>query len=403
MSDDRRRDRDSVTAAFDPGGRVSLIQWHTFSGPRTTVVLTLLTTGLTFVSGLSHLSYPVAELGGPLATAIPFASVFVRFSGVALAFVLGPVVVGLQYRKRLAWRAALFLFPTVSVIPLTTFAATDLPLLAVVAVTLASLLRDRDHFRRPVDLTVLQTASLAGLGGALVYGSVGAYGLRDQFVYNNQDVYGGVWTDALYYVFSALVISRPFEVTASTRLARWFTLSVVAFSTSSFAAFLGSLILPAFESRVRSLSETMPTPTEKGLNDHVVILGYSQLTEPLLRTLDDGTDRLIVTEDEKAATTLESEGEAVVVGDPADEAVLQRARVSAAGSVAVSNDTDANSVLTVVAVRRVVSDVRVVAVATSERHVEKFEDVGADEVVNLRQLGGRVLAESLLKGRTQSE
>jgi voltage-gated potassium channel len=132
------------------------------------------------------------------------------------------------------------------------------------------------------------------------------------------------------------------------------------------------------------------------LEDHVVVLGYGDVTESFLDQVDDGTDLVVVTTDTDAAARLSDAGIEVLTDDPTDESALADARVDAARGVAVASDDDAANVLAVLATRNVNPDVRIVAVANGDTHVDKLETVGADEVIDLRSIGGRLLGATVL-------
>lgn len=388
---------ETLETVFYPEGRIPLVEWGAFSGGRPTVALVGIVAVLSFVTGLSNLSRTAVVLDGPLAGVLPAASGFATFGGVVFAFALGPVTLGLRQRKRLAWRAAVVLLPVLALLPLTTFAATDVPLAVAVAVTLPLLIRNRTQFDQSLDLSPLQIASLSAVLGVLLYGTVGAYGLRGRGLAIE------TWGDAVYYVIVTISTVGYGDVTPTTPVARWFSLSVILFGTGAFTVSVGALVGPAIESRMAAAFGNMTASELTLLEDHVVVLGYDDLTEPLLDHLNDDADRVVVTPDAETAAALESAGVNVLTGDPTDESVLRDARVSVARGVAVGSGDDARDVLAVLAVRSVAPDVRVVAAATEEQHVEKFYEVGADEVINLRALGGRLLGRTVLDEATPAD
>ncbi|MFB6117218.1 NAD-binding protein [Halosegnis sp.] len=390
-------DDTTLQEVFYPDSRIPLVEWREFSGGKPTVLLTGIATMLAFIAGLSNLSQTVIPLDGPLASVLPEAAAFARFGGVLFAFALGPVVVGLRRRKRLAWQAAVVLVPALALLPLTTFAATDVPLLAAVVATTPLLVYNRTAFDQPIDLSPLQIAALSAIVGVVLYGTMGAYGLRTQFLGLN------TWGDAVYYVIVTVATVGYGDITPTTPVARWFSLSIILFGTGAFTVSVGALIGPAIESRMAAAFGNMTASELTLLEDHVAVLGYDDLTEPLLDQLDDDTERVVVTSDSDTAAALESEGINVLTGDPTNESVLRDARVGTARGVAVGSGDDAQDILTVLAVRNVAPDVRVVAAATDLQHVEKFREVGADEVINLRAVGGRLLGESVLADETPDE
>ncbi|KAA9404259.1 potassium channel protein [Haloarcula sp. CBA1131] len=381
---------------FYPADRVPFVEWDELSGAKPTVVLTGTVALLAFVTGLSNLSQASLALNGPLTAVVDLPLPFVRFGGVLFAFVLGIVTVGLQRRKQLAWRVAAVVLLGLVVLPLTTFQPTDIPLLLLTLVTYPLLVRNRHRFDQSLDLSPIQIASLSAIFGVVLYGTVGAYGLRGQFLELDS------WGDAVYYVVVTIATVGYGDITPVTAEARWFSLSIILFGTGAFTVAVGALIGPAIESRMATAFGVMTASELTLLEDHVVVLGYGDVTASLLEELGDETEVVVVTPDEETVASLQGEGVNLLTGDPTDEDVLRDARVGTASGVVVGSNDDARDVLAVIATKNVNPDIRTVAAATAEKHVEKFRAVGADEVINPRSIGGRLLGQSVL-GRGSSE
>ena len=382
---------------FYPADRVPFVEWDELSGAKPTVVLTGVVALLAFVTGLSNLSQASLALNGPLAVVVDLPMLFVRFGGVLLAFVLGVVTVGLQRRKRLAWRVAAVVLLGLVLLPLATFQPTDIPLLVMALVTYPLLVRNRRRFDQSLDLSPIQIASLSAIFGVVLYGTVGAYGLRGQFLELDS------WSDAVYYVIVTIATVGYGDITPVTAEARWFSLSIILFGTGAFTVAVGALIGPAIESRMATAFGVMTASELTLLEDHIVVLGYGDVTASLLEELGEETEVVVVTPDEETVASLQGEGVNLLTGDPTDEEVLRDARIGTASGVVVGSNDDARDVLAVIATKNVNPDIRTVAAATDEKHVEKFRSVGADEVINPRSIGGRLLGQSVLgRGSTES-
>lgn len=381
---------EAIEEVFYPADRVPFVNWGQFSGAKPAVVLTGLITLLAFVTGLSNLSQPGLTVDGPLAVVVPVSAEFARFAGVLFAFLLGPVTVGLQRRKRIAWRAAMFLLPGLALLPLTTLDTTDIPLLLGVVLTYPLLVVNRDGFDQTVDLSPLQIASLSSILGVGLYGAVGAYGLRNQFLELD------TWGDAVYYVIVTIATVGYGDITPVTSEAKWFSLSIILLGTGAFSIAVGALVGPAIESRMANAFGNMTASDLRLLEDHVVVLGYGEVTESLLEELSGETDIVVVTPDSDVASTLDDEGINVLTEDPTDEAVLTDAQVASARSVVVGSHDDARDVLAVIATKNVNPDVHIVAAANEEKHVDKLESVGADRVINLGTIGGQLIGRAVL-------
>lgn len=372
--------------------RVRLVYWRQFSGVRMAVLLSGLVAILSFITGLSILSQEVVVLEGPLAALLPDITQLVRFAGIVLAFFLAILVFGLSRGKRLAWHLSMVTLPAVGAIPLLTLETTHMPLLFLVVLTLPVLFVNRSQFDQPLDLSPLQIASFASIAGVLAYGSIGSYVLRDQFVELE------TWSDSIYYVIVTIATVGYGDITPLTTEAQWFSLSVIILGTGSFTAAIGALVIPAIEDRMAAAVGTMSPKRINLLEDHVLVLGYSDITESLLEEIGDEREVVVVTDNQDEAAALDESDINVLTADPTDEASLREARIDDASGVVVATRDDAADVLAVLAARRANPDIYIVAAANDQHNVDKLADVGADSVISPMAIGGRLLGRSVVDG-----
>ncbi len=372
---------------------VRLVYWRQFSGAKPTVLLTGVVTVLSFVAGLSNLGQ-TPPLDGPMAGVLPAAETYARFAGVLFAFVLGILTVLLQRRKRIAWYGAVAVLPLLALLPLTTFQTTDVPLLLLVLVTLPLLAWNRDRFDQSLGLSPLQVASMLSIVGVVAYGAVGTYALQEEFAGV------GSLSDAVYYVVVTIATVGYGDITPLSPEARWFSLSVILLGTGAFTAAIGALVVPAIESRMAAAFGNMTASELKLLEDHVLVLGYGDITESLLEELAEEVDVVVVTPDSEVASRLSDDEVNVLTDDPTDERALLDARIDAARGVVVATRDDARDVLAVLAAREANPAVHVVAAANHPKHVGKLERVGADQVVSPMAIAGRLLGRSVLEEAT---
>ena len=390
-SDTREQGRDAaLEELFEYGERVRLIDWSSFSGAKTSVLLVGAVAVVAFVTGLSDLSGGAVALDGPLAGLVPGAGGLMRLYAVFFAFLLGPLALGLRRRLKIAWYGTLVALSLAALLPLLTAEATDLLLLLAALVALPHVVRNRGRFDQAVDLSAFQAAALAAFLGVQLYGTVGAYAMRGAFTGVNS------LTDAFYYIVVTGTTVGYGDVTPTTDVTKLFALSVIVLGTISFTVASGSLLIPALESRISSAFGNMSASELSLLEDHVLVLGHGDITAPLLDELDGETDLVVVTEDTDAASSLRERELNVLTADPTDAESLRDARIDAAEGVVVATADDARDVLAVLAARQENPDVRVVAAATDRKHVEKLEGVGADRVISPTIIGGQLLGRSVL-------
>lgn len=393
MTNDRadRPTQDPLETLFYHTDRVRLVHWERFSGARFAIILVGIIAVFSFISGLSTLTQPEIVLRGPVGRYIPGIEPAVRFGGILSAFILTLVTLGLHRRKRLALWTALLMLPVLTLIPLATLGSTEIPLLVLIAIGFVLLLTNRAQFTNTLDLSSLQISSLGAIAGVLTYGIVGSYMLRDQFIELE------TWSDAVYYVIVTIATVGYGDITPITTEAQWFSLSVIIFGTGSFTVAIGSLIVPAIEKRMANAVGNIKPSEMTLLEDHVIILGYSDITESLLAHLEEESDLVVVTSNAEQASQLDDRDINVITADPADASALRDAGIEYASGVVVGTRDDAQDVLAVLAVREINEDVTVVAAANEAKNASKLKSVGANDVVSPSEIGGVLLSRSMLE------
>jgi voltage-gated potassium channel len=364
-------------------------------GARAAVILTFAVAGLSVAAGLARINAQTAT--GPLA---PFVPPIVRqtagFTGSLTGFLMLAGAVALRRGYRLGWTTTVVLLPLTAAQGLLQAGSISLPLVVASALALPVVALNRGRFDRGFDFSPIQLAAAAALVGAQAYGTVGAFALRESFV--------GVdsLTDAFYFTIVTGSTVGYGDVTATTEAARLFTVSVLLVSVSSFAVALGVLLTPAIEARLtRALGRMTGTQLDQ-LDDHVLVLGYGDLTEPVVSELA-GRRFLVITPDETTVELLRERGVEALRADPSDEAALRRAGVERARAVVAATNDDAEDALAILTARQLNPQVRIVAAVTGRENVAKLERAGADTVLSPAAIGGRLLVRSALGDRATGD
>jgi voltage-gated potassium channel len=363
---------------------------------RAAVVLTAAVALLSVITGIVNIAD--ATVSGPLAPYIPeYLEQTAGFTGALTGFLMLGSAFGLRRGLRAAWYSAVVLLPLTAFQGLVQSNVVSYPLVGLSILALPALLINYQRFDAPVKLSTTQLAAAAALVGTQIYGTVGAYTLREHFVTVT------TLTDAFYYTLvTASTVGYGDAIPANgagpgPQQARLFAMSVVVLGTASFAVALGSLLGPAIEARLATALGTMTDRQLELLEDHVVVLGYGDLSEPILEELAaSNVPFVVITPDAEAVTRLRARDIDAVTADPSDEEPLQRAGIDRArAAVAATNDdaADALSILTANALR---PDIRIVAAATERENVEKLRRAGADTVISPAVIGGHLLVESAL-------
>jgi voltage-gated potassium channel len=363
-----------------------------WAGTRASTALVFVAAALSIATGIVNID-PATAASGPLASNLPRSIVRTAgFTGTLTGFLLLLGAWALRHGLRTGWYAALVLLPLSAAQGLLQASDFSYPLVGLSLLALPVVALNRRRFDRRLDVSTTQLAAATALVGSQVYGTVGSYALRDDF--------DGIesLTDAFYYTIVTGSTVGYGDVTPRTELARLFGVSVLLVSVSSFAVALGVLLTPAIEARLSKALGQMTQSQLDLLENHVLVLGYGDLTEPILESLAGETPALVITPDAERARSLTEHGYEVLTSDPGDEDTLRRAHVEDARAVVAATNDDAADALAILTARQLNPDLRIVAAATHRENVNKLKLAGAGTVISPASIGGRLLARSALDG-----
>ncbi|UPV75103.1 NAD-binding protein [Halorussus limi] len=367
------------------------VSWRRRVGVRVTVSLTFAVALLSIATGVSSIGFTAASTQNLFGGSIPtWAQETAGFTGTLTGFLMLASAFGMRRGLRAAWYSSILLLPLTAVQGLVQSSPYSLPLVVASLASLPAILQSRHRFDREADLTTSQLAALAALAGVQMYGTAGTYALSDHFQNVNTPL------DAFYYTLVTSSTVGYGDLTPTTQTGRLFGMTVVVLGTASFAIALASLLGPAIEARLASALGRMTEAQLELLENHVIVLGYGDLTEPILNELDGHSEFVVVTPEPQRATELGDRGFKVLKADPSDEEPLRRVGIDEARAVVAATNNDAEDALAVLTARQLNPDVRIVAAATDRENVDKLRRAGADSVISPTTIGGHLLVRSAL-------
>lgn len=361
-------------------------------GTRTSILLTFAVAALSVATGIVNIS-AISPVAGPFAGYVP---AVVRqtagFTGTLTGFLTLAGALQLRNGYRIGWYWTLVMLPVTAAQGLLQASRYSYPLVVLSLVALLVVVLNRRRFSRKLDLTTTQIAAIAALVAAQVYGTMGTYALREEFT--------GVdsLTDAFYFTLVTGSTVGYGDVTPLTDTARLFGMSVLLLSVASFAVALGVVLTPAIEARLSHALGRMTDSQLDMLENHVVVLGYGDLTEPILEELEGKAPFVVITDDESVARKLASRDIHVLTGDPSDEEPLQKAGIERARAAIAATLRDADDALAILTARELNPDLHIAAGVTQRENVSKLKRAGADTVISPASIGGHLLVESAMGG-----
>ncbi|WP_339104855.1 NAD-binding protein [Haloterrigena salinisoli] len=366
--------------------------WHRVLSMRAAVALALIVAGLSVATAIVNIG--TNAVGGPLSDYVPEAiQSAAAFTGALTGFLMVGSALALRRGLRVGWWATLLLLPLTAAQGLLQSSPYSLPLVVLSLLAIPVLLISHGRFDKSLSLGTTQIAAGFALLGVQAYGTIGAYALREDFEGINTIL------DAFYFtlITSSTVGYGDVTPDQGSTEAMLFTMSVLVLGVASFGIAIGALVGPAIQSRITKTLGKMTDSQLELLEDHVLVLGYGELTEPIVDELA-ANDRefVVVTGDREAAEALTDRGLSVIRGDPSDEEPLQRAKIDRASAILVATNHDAEDALSILTARQLAPETRIVSAATDRENTRKLEHAGADAVISPSVLGGHLLVQSAL-------
>jgi Trk K+ transport system NAD-binding subunit len=121
---------------------------------------------------------------------------------------------------------------------------------------------------------------------------------------------------------------------------------------------------------------------------HVVVAGYGEVGSTVAEAIE---EREVVVVDQRERDGVD------VVGDVTEEETLREARVEDASTIILAISDDTEAVFATLVLRELVPDVEVIARADATETVRKLYQAGADYVLALATVAGRMLASTILE------
>jgi voltage-gated potassium channel len=358
-------------------------------GLRVTITLTAAVAVPSVVTAIASTS--AQSVAGPIVELITLAIQRTPgFTWPLTGFLMTGSAYGMRRRLRVAWYSTVVLLPVTALQGVLQSSPLSVPLIVLSILAMPNVLYNRRQFDRAVELTTGQIAAGMAIIGAQIYGTAGAYALREDFTNISTLV------DAFYYTLVTASTVGYGDAAPTSQVARLFGMSVVIIGTASFAVALGTLLGPLVQARFAKALGRMSEDELGLLDDHILILGYSDIVQVILDDIQNRGDVLVVSPDREAVRDLTDRGVNALTAEPDDEDSLREAGVERARTVIVATNNDAADALTILTVRQLNPNIKILAVATNRENMKKLERAGANTVVSPAVIAAQQLVESVL-------
>ena len=247
---------------------------------------------------------------------------------------------------------------------------------------LVAMLALRHHFNRQTQLANY-AISLTGVFSILAYGTFGGYLLGDGFKPAIHDL-----TTSFYFTIITISTVGYGDITPITSETRLFVVSLLVVGLSVFATAVASVLGPAITKKLGHI--LYPEGGRMKLENHIILAGEGSIAGNTARELADR--KLSFVQIKSQGGKAVSPEEAEIIGDPTDEAVLQKAGIQKARMVIAAGDNDVDNAFITLLVKDLNPKVRVLAVANAINSIRRLKLARADLVFAPAAVGSRLLA-----------
>lgn len=205
--------------------------------------------------------------------------------------------------------------------------------------------------------------------------------------------------DALYMTAITLTTVGYGEVQPLSTSGRIFTIILLILGVGTLAYGISNLVEYVMTGSVSGrLAKRRMEKMIDQLENHVVICGYGRVGRSAALSLQqNGRPALVIEKDEAAAELARSEDQIVLVGDASRDDVLKDAGIDRASGMLVCAGDDTLNLFVVLSARALNPTLHIVARSIDPENEGKMRRAGADRVVSPYRIGGRHMANIMLR------
>lgn len=230
--------------------------------------------------------------------------------------------------------------------------------------------------------------ALAVLSGLTLLGTLGFMWVEDlRFL------------DGLYMAVITLSTVGYQDVAPATALGRGFTIAfiIVGVGTALYAVVAVAEYL--LEGRlVEALGRRSMDRRIQSLSGHVIVCGFGRLGRAVVEQLEQaGTPVVVVDLDASLESEFEAQELLYVTGSALEEGVLREAGIDRARALVAATPSDPDNVFIALSAREIQPEIKVHARADTEPGIRRMRLAGADQVISIHHLGGRRIANAIVR------
>ena len=200
--------------------------------------------------------------------------------------------------------------------------------------------------------------------------------------------------DSLYLTVTILSTVGFGDIVPKTVLGRAVYMSLVLTGVGVFGYAVSSIASLMAERSIFKLARGFFFLGGEGrLKNHVIVVGWNELSKAVCSELKaNGYRVVLVVERDEDARDASKAGYDALVGSPLEETTYRHVRVEDAKAVVLTEDDPSKNLMAILRIREINRRARIVVATGDDLMKSLFYRAGADRVVNLADISGRILA-----------
>lgn len=205
--------------------------------------------------------------------------------------------------------------------------------------------------------------------------------------------------DAFYMTVISISTVGFGEVAPLSDKGRLFTIALILLGVGTVTYGFGTLVEYVINARMGiQVRRRRVMRTINKYHNHIIVCGYGRVGQSTVQTLRESKRQIVIIEQsEEIASPLLNEGVMVIIGDATrDEALLQAGIERAAGLI-VTTGEDSINLFIVLSARTLNGNLYIVTRSVEAENERKMRRAGANRVVSPYQIGGRHMANIVIR------
>ena len=205
--------------------------------------------------------------------------------------------------------------------------------------------------------------------------------------------------DSLYMTVITLTTVGYGEVHEISSAGTIYTICLISIGVGFYLYIASAVVQFVVEGQIRNiLGRRRLDKKISKIKNHYIVCGYGRIGNILCRQLKTKySDIVVIEKDSHLVSEADEQGMLFVEGDAIDEKVLEKAGIKRAKSLLAVLGSDTENVFLVLTARQLAKDIFIMARAGEEKTKSKLRAAGADFVESPYEIGGRRMAQRILR------